>query len=53
MTNEQIEQAIQMHLAGITYSIIANHFNVCPTTLRKKLKAYDTNTEIHSTTETS
>ena len=42
MTEQQLEQAIQMHLAGVNYSIIASHYNICPTTLRKHLKFYET-----------
>jgi transposase-like protein len=53
MTEQQLKQARMMHDAGVNYSIIASHYNICPTTLRKKLKAYDNKSEIHSTTETS
>ena len=41
LTNEQIEQAQQMHEAGITYAIIATYFKVCTTTLRKQMKHYE------------
>ena len=44
MTNEQL-QAKMMNGAGITWAIIASHFNICPTTLRKQLKLYDATNE--------
>ena len=41
MTNEQLQQARMMNGAGITWAIIASHFNTSPNTLRKQLKHYD------------
>ena len=52
MTEQQLQQAIQMRLAGINYSIIASHFSICPTTLRRKLKDFDNEPTIHSAPET-
>lgn len=42
MTEQQLKQAQQMHLAGITWEIISRHFKVAPTTLRKHIKHYET-----------
>ena len=42
MNNQQLQQAIQMHEAGINYAVIAAYFKLCPNTLRKQLKDYET-----------
>ena len=52
MTHEQLKQARMMHNAGVNYSIIASHYNICPTTLRRKLKDFDNESEIHSAPKT-
>lgn len=41
LSEHQLQQAKMMNGAGITWAIIASHFNICPTTLRKQLKLYD------------
>ena len=40
MTNEQIEQAQQMHTEGISWQIIASYFGVSQSTLLKHRKHY-------------
>ena len=48
MTNEQKEQAIELHNSGVTWSIIASLNNMSTNTLRKHLKDYEnTNEEPH------
>ena len=42
MSNYQLELAIQMHENGVSWNVIANHFNVTPATLLKYRKLYDT-----------
>ena len=50
MTTEQINQAIQMHQAGITWALVARYFKLDPTTLRKYIKHYETtNQGLHET----
>ena len=51
MTNQQLNQAIQMHQSGMTSSIIVAYFKTTIDALRRKLKNYEqTNQTIHGTT---
>ncbi len=41
MTTEQINQAINMHEAGIKYELIAAFFKTSTTTLRKHIRNHE------------
>ena len=48
MTNEQLQQAIQMHDVGIKWELIAAFFKTNTNTLRRRLKQYEQqNNQIH------
>ena len=48
MTNKQLEQAIDMHEAGVTRMLIAIYFKTNTNKLRKGFKQYEqTNSKIH------
>ena len=54
LTDTQLAQAVAMHDAGISWSIIATFLNVTTNTLRTQLKDYDrTNNQIHQAYEAS
>ena len=44
MTQQEIEQAIQMHESGVTWELIAAHYKTTLYKLRKQIKTYETTT---------
>ena len=51
MSNEQLQLAVEMHEAGVTWMLIAIYFKTTTKTLRKHLQLYEeTYSKIHSTT---
>ena len=48
MNEQDLQQAIAMHEAGITWLIVASYFKTTTETLRRKLKQYEqTNQQVH------
>ena len=43
MTNQQIEQVIQMNEAGMSWKFIADYYNITKYKLNKQLKHYENN----------